>query len=65
MCAGGAKAYQYIYDVFIACSYAGTRRHVTYYMHFATVKFDLMIILYVIIYVFILEGLFIYVRIFS
>ena len=45
MCAGGAKAYQYIYDVFIACSYAGTRRHVTYYMHFATVKFDLMIIL--------------------
>ena len=45
MCAGGAKAYQYKYDVFIACSYAGTRRHVTYYMHFATVKFDLMIIL--------------------
>ena len=44
-CAGGANAYQYIYDVFIACSYAGTRRHVTYYMHFATVKFDLMIIL--------------------
>ena len=28
MCAGGAKAYQYIYDAFIACSYAGTRRHV-------------------------------------
>ena len=38
-CAGGVNAYQYIYDVFMACTYAGSRHHVIFYMHFTTVSF--------------------------